>query len=102
MPAVLATIVSRKGSSPRETGTKMLVWPDGSCIGTIGGGCMEAGLLTEARRMLSARSPSAKLCPIDLTGAQAEEDGMICGGKIQVLLELIMPKAAQSDSAIHI
>lgn len=41
----LATIVSRKGSAPRDVGTKMLILPDGHAIGTIGGGCVEADVM---------------------------------------------------------
>lgn len=86
---VLATIVERKGSAPREAGAKMLIMADGTCIGTIGGGCAEAELLRKALVMLREHTTAAKLCHVDMTGSEAEEDGMVCGGTIDVLLEAV-------------
>jgi len=86
---VLATIVSRKGSAPRTVGTKMLILRDGRCVGTIGGGCMEAKVVQKALAMASQGKPEIRICQVDMTGEDAEEEGMICGGVIRVLLELI-------------
>lgn len=88
-PKVLATIVARKGSAPRGIGTKMLILRNGKCIGTIGGGCMEANVIQKARLMVAAGMPKARICQVDMTGNDAEEEGMVCGGVISVLLELI-------------
>ena len=88
-PKVLATIVARKGSAPRGVGTKMLILRNGKCIGTIGGGCMEANVIQKARLMVEAGMPKARICQVDMTGNDAEEEGMVCGGVISVLLELI-------------
>ena len=85
---VLATIVRRRGSAPREAGTKMLVRRDGSFLGTIGGGCAEAEVIAESVRLLEEGGPDACLRRVDLTGAEAA-DGMVCGGLIDVLLERI-------------
>ncbi len=86
---VLATIVMRKGSAPRDVGTKMLVLPDGKCVGTIGGGCMEADVARRALHMIRDGSEERKLCHVDMTGAEAEDEGMVCGGIVDVLLEVI-------------
>ena len=86
---VLATIVSRKGSAPRTVGTKMLILRNGRCIGTIGGGCMEANVVQKALAMAARGEPEVRICQVDMTGADAEEEGMVCGGVIRVLLELI-------------
>ena len=86
---VLATIVSRMGSAPREVGTKMLVCPDGKCIGSIGGGCAEANILQKALLMLRMEETKAKMHRADMTGSEAEDEGMVCGGVIDVLLEVI-------------
>ena len=86
---VLVTIISRKGSAPREVGTKMLVLSDGNCIGTIGGGCVEADILRRALFMIQEEHREPERYFIDLTGKDAEEDGMFCGGVIEVLLEWI-------------
>lgn len=86
---VLAVIVSRKGSAPRETGTKMLICEDGTVTGTIGGGCAEAEIIQKSIRMMNTAAKSPLLTKVDMTGREAEEDGMVCGGTIEVWLELI-------------
>ena len=86
---VLATIVARKGSAPRKVGTKMLICPDGTCIGTIGGGCAEAEIYRKALEFIRNGRTEPGIYKVDMTGADAEEEGMVCGGVIEVLLEII-------------
>lgn len=86
---VLATIVTRKGSAPRDVGTKMLIYPDGRYVGTIGGGCMEAEVIRRALHMIRSSEERRKMCRVDMTGEDAEEDGMVCGGVVDVLLEVV-------------
>lgn len=86
---VLATIIARKGSAPRSVGTKMLVLPDGRCIDTIGGGCVEANIVGKALLILRECAKAPQIVNVDMTGADAEEEGMVCGGKVKVLLEEI-------------
>lgn len=86
---VMITIVTRKGSAPRDVGTKMLVFPDGKCIGTIGGGCMESEVTHRALHMIRSRGEEQKLCHVDMTGEDAEDEGMVCGGVVDVLLEVV-------------
>lgn len=86
---VLATIVERKGSAPQDVGVKMLILPDGKCVGTIGGGCMEAKVLQKGRIMALQEETKAMLCKVDMTGTDAEDEGMVCGGMVDVLLEVI-------------
>lgn len=87
---ILATIAARKGSAPRDTGAKMLIRPDGSCIGTIGGGCAEAAVVSYARTKLLANEKTAELYRVDLTMSDdAENDGMVCGGVMDVFLETV-------------
>lgn len=50
-PKALITILSSKGSVPRKAGAKMLTYPDGRNIGSIGGGCSESGVLQKAREL---------------------------------------------------
>ena len=52
---MLATIITRKGSAPRNVGSKMLILEDGSCVGTIGGGCMEAEVLRKLREQVRSQ-----------------------------------------------
>lgn len=86
---VLATIVGRKGSVPRETGAKMLIFPDGRTVGTVGGGCMEAEILGCARQLIQKGVPGQRMCRVDMTGEEAEEEGMACGGVMDVFLETL-------------
>ncbi len=86
--SVLATIVSRRGSAPRNIGTKMLIMPDGSCIGTIGGGCVEAEVTSRAHYMLASGDLQPMLLTLGTTGDESE-DQMGCGGTEEVYLEVI-------------
>jgi xanthine dehydrogenase accessory factor len=84
-PKALLTIIEAKGSVPRGAGARMLVYPDGRTVGSIGGGCSEAAVVGEARRMIGTNT--YQVTEVDLTGDAAEEEGMVCGGKLQVLIE---------------
>jgi xanthine dehydrogenase accessory factor len=85
----LATIVSTKGSTPREIGAKMLILEDGKFRGSVGGGCMEAEVWQEAMKVMAEGRP--KTLHLDLTGREAEEGGMICGGIMDIYIEPITP-----------
>ena len=89
LPAILTTIVARHGSAPRSVGTKMLVLQDGTIIGTIGGGCMEAAVVRRALEMIHDKDQSPILYHGDLTGQDAEDDGMVCGGVVDILMERV-------------
>ena len=82
---VLATIAGHAGSTPRTAGSKMAVRRDGGILGTIGGGRLEAATMARARELFAA--PGAALLRFDLTGREAADAGMICGGMVRVLLE---------------
>lgn len=85
VPKAVVTIVSRKGSSPRDVGTKMIVLKDGTMIGTIGGGCVEAELRQRAFNSIDIQK--CELVKVDMTGAEAEDDGMVCGGIVEVFVD---------------
>jgi len=84
-PKALITIIESKGSVPRKAGAKMLVWPYGKTIGSIGGGCAEGEVINIAWDII--RSGGFKIHDIDMTGQIAEEEGMVCGGVMSVLIE---------------
>ena len=84
---ILATIVERKGSAPRSIGTKMLIMEDGRCVDTIGGGCIEAAIVSKALLILRGCAKAPQIVHVDMTGEDAEKEGMVCGGKVKVLLE---------------
>lgn len=110
--AVLATIVKKEGEAPRNPGTRMLVLPDGSRRGTIGGGYAEEVIRRAALQMLQETGPrpqagsqdpppALSFLKIDMpsggsrqaSGEQGpdtySDESMICGGRITVLLEQI-------------
>ncbi|MDR1797404.1 MAG: XdhC family protein [Clostridiales Family XIII bacterium] len=82
----LLTILDTHGPVPRETGAKMAMTYEGRIIGTIGGGCAESGVMQEARAVI--RGGGWKTTEVDMTDT-AEEDGMVCGGHMRVLIEKI-------------
>jgi len=84
---VLATIFVQEGSAPRTAGTKMAVLRDGTSVGTIGGGLLEATVLEEASRVRG--TGKAVLHPFDLTKSDVAGMDMICGGRLQVLVEAV-------------
>jgi len=83
--AVLATVVSAYGSTPRKVGARMLVFPDGQTFGTLGGGCAEAEVIREALTLMLPAT--TKIFALNLTDDAAAEEGMACGGKMEVFLE---------------
>lgn len=85
--AALVTIISASGSTPREAGVKMLVRPDGSIVGTIGGGGMET--LTIKRALEAIKSGEHQRFCYSLK--EGGEPGMICGGDVDIFIEPILP-----------
>lgn len=83
-PYAIVTITSTKGSTPRKAGSIMVVDQLANTIGSIGGGCSESHVITEARHMIG--SGTYKLMTIELTSDFEEEDGMVCGGTMEVLI----------------
>ncbi|SCZ80015.1 XdhC/CoxI family protein [Acidaminobacter hydrogenoformans] len=80
----LVTVVETKGSVPRREGAKMVVWMDGRTIGSIGGGCSEGEAIQTARDVI--RDGRFRYLDIDMTGQVAEDEGMVCGGTMKVLI----------------
>lgn len=81
----LATIIMTKGSTPRKVGAKMLVFPDGRFVGTIGGGCGESDVFHEAVKVIEDGRP--RIIGVDLTADEAGESGDVCGGIMEVFIE---------------
>lgn len=87
-PCVLATIVERRGSTPRGVGAQMAVFGNGTAMGTIGGGCGEGVVLRAAREMILG-SGAPRLLSVDLTGDQSSETTDVCGGRYTVFCEVV-------------
>jgi xanthine dehydrogenase accessory factor len=86
----LASIVRVKGSTPRPEGSKMLVRSDGSILGSIGGGCVEASVWEAAMEVIKQETP--RVLDFDMTGREDTPEGLICGGIMQVMIEPVLPQ----------
>ncbi len=85
------TIVETKGSTPRETGAKMLVNKSGLIAGTIGGGITEAKVVEEAKKAI--KEGKGRFLAYHLTKEQAAlDEGAICGGEMKVFIDILQPK----------
>ena len=93
---VLTTIVTRNGSAPRMTGAQMVVRQDGSIVGTIGGGLLEAQVIKAAAQLFQSHTSAVK--EFHFTGKDAATMDMICGGWQEILLEYI----DGSESSVNI
>jgi xanthine dehydrogenase accessory factor len=85
-PVVLCTVVRTQGSVPRHAGSKMLVFPDGSIEGTIGGGEMESRVVAEALQALA--DGAGRMISYSLSDP-GEGDPGVCGGEVEVFLDPI-------------
>ena len=83
---VLVVIAAAEGPVPREAGAKMLVFPDGTIEGTIGGGALEKKAIEEALMLLEAGGTALRTYNL-------EELGMICGGRATLYYEVVVPGA---------
>jgi xanthine dehydrogenase accessory factor len=89
-PVVSAVIVSSSGSTPRSTGSRMAVGKDGQTLGSVGGGPGEAMAQRHAHKVYQEKR--SRLLKLDLTGKDAADAGMICGGQQEILIEYISPR----------
>ena len=80
---ILCTIIKKNGSA------QMLVSSDNRIIGTIGGGCAEAEVISHCRRLFRKQEFKCSLMDVSMNTDDAEKEGMVCGGSISVLLEQI-------------
>src|SRR5437764_816797 len=85
----LATIVEVRGSIPSYESAKLLVREDGSMTGTIGGGCVEAEVWNAAREVIATEKP--KHLTFNLGQDAAYDNGLICGGQLDVFVEPVLP-----------
>jgi len=81
----LATLITRVGSAPRGVGAKYLIKEDGTSLGSIGGGCVEAEVWQGAKEVM--KKGKGGVLHFKLTAEQLAEGGLICGGNIDIFLE---------------
>jgi len=88
--AALCTVVKSEGSTPRHVGSKMLVYPDGKFLGTVGGGEMESRVIKSAlETLISGDAQTLSYTMAD----PARGDPGVCGGTVEVFVEPILPPA---------
>lgn len=86
-PAALATIVATRGSTPGREAMRLLVREDGTFLGTVGGGCLEAEVFATARRVIATDRPET--LSFRLTEFDSPDSGLLCGGEVTVFVEAI-------------
>jgi len=87
----VATIVNVRGSIPSFRTAKMLIRDDGSIVGTIGGGCVEADVWQAAREVMESEKP--RTLTFDLNHDPKYDTGLVCGGTLEVFIEPVLPPA---------
>jgi xanthine dehydrogenase accessory factor len=83
----MATVVQVRGSAPRHSGARMLVWPDGHIQGTIGGGTLEEKVIQHAREALQARH--SRLEKYLFSTDNSPESVGLCGGEVLISIEVL-------------
>lgn len=84
---VVATVAHTRGSTPQRRGAKMLFFQNGAVAGTVGGGCIEAEVWADAREAL--QTGKSELKHFSLTADEASEEGMVCGGTMDIFVEVM-------------
>src|SRR6266571_740996 len=84
---VYCSLVETRGSTPQKAGAAMLVFPDGSQRGTLGGGCVEAEVKQRALRVLGDGGGQAEVLTFCLDDNYGWDDGLICGGRMSILAD---------------
>jgi xanthine dehydrogenase accessory factor len=87
--AALCTIIHSQGSTPRGSGSRMLVYPDGSISGTVGGGELENRVIAQAREAI--QDGKSRRLEYNMSDPARGDPG-VCGGQVEVYVEPILPK----------
>jgi xanthine dehydrogenase accessory factor len=85
IPAALATIVGTRGSTPGRTSMRLLVLEDGTFLGTVGGGCLEAEVYDAALAAIADEQP--RTLTFRLTEKDSPDSGLMCGGEVTIFVE---------------
>ena len=88
-PVAYTMLVETRGSTPQKAGATMLVFADGSQAGTLGGGCVEAEVKRRALRLLD--QGEREIITFQLDGDYGWDDGLICGGRMTMLVDPVRP-----------
>ncbi len=85
VPVAVCRLVATRGSTPQKAGAAMLVMPDGSQAGTLGGGCVEAEV--KRRALAALLTGQAEVADFQLNSDYGWDDGLICGGRMEVCID---------------
>jgi len=85
----MATIVQTNGSIPSYESARMLVRDDGTIVGTVGGGCVEADVWAAAKEVIESEQP--RKMTFNLNHEAAFDAGLICGGTVEIFVEPVLP-----------
>src|ERR1700677_1973505 len=99
---VYTALVETRGSTPQKPGATMLVFPDGSQSGTLGGGCVEAEVKRRALGVLHSGDGRPEVQRFDLDDVHGWDDGLICGGQMTILAHPLMPGAADGAADYYL
>ena len=83
----IATVIQTWGSSPRPTGSQLVVDEKGAMIGSVSGGCIESAVVHEAQQVIKDGEP--RTLSFGVSDEQAWEVGLTCGGKVKIFVERI-------------
>ncbi|HKB02407.1 MAG TPA: XdhC family protein, partial [Gemmataceae bacterium] len=99
LPCVYCAVVETRGSTPQKAGAAMLVYPDGTQAGTLGGGCVEAEV---KRRALHGLNDSGRpeVLTFNLDDDYGWDDGLICGGRMTILAHPLAAHGALIERAV--
>jgi len=89
---VLVTVVQKTGSGPADSGAKMLVYPDGSILGTVGGGTIEKMALEKAKAIFRTHENCLEEFTMNEPESSGTPTGMLCGGTATLFFEYFAPK----------
>ena len=89
VPKALLLVYETSGSTPVKSGAMMALDRLGRTVGTIGGGCSENAVMNDARKLIG--SGAERSVTIDMSNDIAEEEGMVCGGEMKVLIADVSP-----------
>jgi xanthine dehydrogenase accessory factor len=95
---VYCCVVETRGSTPQKAGATMLVFPDGSQRGTLGGGCVEAEVKQRALRVLTQGEGRPEILTFSLDDNYGWDDGLICGGRMTILADPVARISGQDRS----
>ncbi len=87
----MTTVVATRGSTPQKAGARMVIFSDGQMLGTIGGGCVEAEVWIEAKRLL--KQGESGLREFVLADDPDQPGGDVCGGTMEVFIDVLKPAA---------